>query len=126
MGVGARNIQECLLLKLEPEVPDYYFQKELIEKHLLDIGKNRYPKIVRETGKNLEAIKKAVDEVIEYNSPMNIQFKVQLNNKTKWISARFTPINSTDSIDPISILIIASDISERKKTLTQLKKLLNI
>lgn len=66
-GIGARNIQECLLLQLEENDPDYYFKKELIEKYLLDIYNNRYPKIAKETGKTMEEIKKAVEEIQKLN-----------------------------------------------------------
>ena len=62
-GVGARDLQECLLLQLDPHDPDYDLQRTLIMNHLMDIEANRFPKIQRETGRDLETIKKAVAAV---------------------------------------------------------------
>lgn len=59
-GVGARNIQECLVLQLAESDPDYHFKKELIEKYLADISNNKYPKIAKETGRSLNEIKEVV------------------------------------------------------------------
>ena len=67
LGVGARDIQECLLLQLDPDDQDYYFKKELIEKYLHDIYNNRYPKIAKETGRDLEQIKECIQAIQKLN-----------------------------------------------------------
>lgn len=66
-GVGARDIQECLILQLDQEDPDYAFQKELISKYLLDIYNNRYPKISKETGRSMDDIKRTVESIQKLN-----------------------------------------------------------
>ncbi|WP_372366409.1 RNA polymerase factor sigma-54 [Candidatus Uabimicrobium sp. HlEnr_7] len=66
-GVGARNMKECLLLQLEVEDNDYLFKKNLIENHLEDICNNKYPKIVKETGRSLEDIKNTVGSLQKLN-----------------------------------------------------------
>ena len=63
-GVGARNLQECLLLQLDPTDPDYALQRRIVLKHLADVQANRFPKIARETGHDLEDVKKAVGVII--------------------------------------------------------------
>ena len=62
-GIAARDLQECLLLQLDPTDPDYTLQRELIMNHLPDIEANRYPKIARGTGRDLEDVKRAVAAV---------------------------------------------------------------
>lgn len=47
-GVGARTVNECLLLQLPEEVPFLEVKKLLIEKYLDDIAQNKLPKLARE------------------------------------------------------------------------------
>ncbi|KPK99987.1 MAG: hypothetical protein AMK75_06055 [Planctomycetes bacterium SM23_65] len=63
-GVGARDLTECLLLQLDPDDAHFVLKAELIQSHLEDIRTNRFPQIVRETGRTLEEIKKAVDFIL--------------------------------------------------------------
>jgi RNA polymerase sigma-54 factor len=66
-GVGARNLTECLILQLSHQDPDYEFKCELIKNHLEDIYYNRFPKIVKETGKSLEEINALIDSIRKLN-----------------------------------------------------------
>jgi RNA polymerase sigma-54 factor len=47
-GIGARTVNECLLLQLPEEVPFLEIKKLLIEKYLDDIAQNKLPKLARE------------------------------------------------------------------------------
>ncbi len=60
-GVGARDITECLLLQLNGR--DATLEKLLVTFHLEDIQNNRLPKITRDTGRSMEAVKAAVEHV---------------------------------------------------------------
>jgi len=62
-GVGARDLQECLLLQLDPHDPDYDLQKQIILHHLHDVEANRFPQIARATRRGLEEVKRAVAAV---------------------------------------------------------------
>ncbi|MGQ3685563.1 MAG: RNA polymerase factor sigma-54 [Candidatus Loosdrechtia sp.] len=66
-GVGARNLQECLLLQLDKRDPNYSFTKELLLNHLEDIEMKKYPLISKKTGQSLEAIKKQVEFIRTLN-----------------------------------------------------------
>lgn len=66
-GVGARNLVECLLLQLDAAEPDYALEREIVLHHLEDIEGNRFPKIAKETGRDIEAVKKAVAAVCMLN-----------------------------------------------------------
>jgi RNA polymerase sigma-54 factor len=62
-GVGARDLRECLLLQLTPDMPYYDELKTLISGHLEDLRDNRLPAIERKTGYSLERIQAAWDEL---------------------------------------------------------------
>lgn len=62
-GVGARTLQECLLLQLKPGTPYYEELQTLIRGHLSDLENNRLPLIVKKTGYTLETIQAALEEL---------------------------------------------------------------
>ena len=59
-GVGARDIQECLLIQLEQLPGDHDLEKRLVTEYLRDIELNRLPEVVRKTGHSIERIKEAL------------------------------------------------------------------
>lgn len=61
-GIGARDLKECFLIQLDvlAEEEDVELERLLVENHLTDIEKNRYPVISKATGRTLEEIKQAV------------------------------------------------------------------
>ncbi len=59
-GVGARSLQECLLLQLRPEMPHYETLKTLLEHYLEDLEYNRLPQIERKSGIPIKEIKEAL------------------------------------------------------------------
>ena len=68
-GVGARNLQECLLLQLarKEETETVHLAKELIT-HLMDeFSKKHYTKICQRLHINEEELKKVLDEVLKLN-----------------------------------------------------------
>jgi len=67
-GIAARDIQECLLLQFSEDEPDYELKRLLVTKYLDDLRMNRYPKIVKETGRALDEIREAA-QVICHLSP---------------------------------------------------------
>jgi RNA polymerase sigma-54 factor len=62
-GIGARNLQECLLLQLTPEIPYRDVLQVLIGSHLDDLQQNRLPAIEKKTGIPLETIKEAIEQL---------------------------------------------------------------
>ena len=59
LGVGARDLKECLLLQLDKRDTDYNIAKELISNHLEDVEMKKYKVIAKKLGYNLELIKKS-------------------------------------------------------------------
>jgi RNA polymerase sigma-54 factor len=62
-GVGARNLRECLLLQLSPDVPMRDVLRVLISNHLDDLQQNRLPAIEKKTGLSIETIKEALEHL---------------------------------------------------------------
>jgi RNA polymerase sigma-54 factor len=62
-GVGARNVPECLLLQLDPNVPDHALQRALLEQHFDDLSKNRLPKVARALDIPVERLKEVIHEL---------------------------------------------------------------
>ena len=62
-GVGARNLQECLLLQLDPEDPDCELKERIIRDYLLDVNKNKLPKVARELDITIRQLKKLISEI---------------------------------------------------------------
>ena len=66
-GVGARNLRECLLLQLSPDVPSRDTLYVLIANHLEDLQQNRLPAIEKKTGIAIEQIKEAMEHLRRLN-----------------------------------------------------------
>ena len=62
-GVAARDLQECLLLQLTPEIQYLPQVRALITNHLEDLQHNRLPRIEKATGYSIEEIKLAWGEL---------------------------------------------------------------
>ncbi len=67
LGVAARDLRECLLMQLRPDMPCYEAQKTLIQDHLEDLRDNRLPAIKRKTGYSIETIQAAWNELRKLN-----------------------------------------------------------
>jgi RNA polymerase sigma-54 factor len=82
-GIGARNLRECLLLQLTPDVPMRDVLQILINNHLDDLQQNRLPTIEKKTGIAIDTIKEAIEHLRRLNprpaarfSPDNTQYVV--------------------------------------------------
>ena len=66
VGVGARDLQECLMLQLLAEQQaggDMTLEVQLVRHFLRDIEMNRLPQIAKRTGKTLDQIKDAIENI---------------------------------------------------------------
>ena len=60
VGVGARDIVECLLLQLNALPGDNTIERTLIERHVEDITHNRLPLVAKATGYSIGEINEAI------------------------------------------------------------------
>ena len=75
-GVGARTLEECLLLQLQAhpvygggagKLPEDSLEVRIIRHHLHDIEANRFPQMAKALGVGVEEIKQAVDRIRRLN-----------------------------------------------------------
>ncbi len=78
LGVGAKNLRECLILQLDKRNPDYNIAKELISNHLEDVETKKYKIIAKKLGYNLELIKKVIDFIKTLNPKPGSLFSSEL------------------------------------------------
>ena len=74
-GVGARDLRECLLLQLKPDLPMYEEVKTLVSGYLKDLGENRLPTIQRKTGYSIERIQEATEHLRTLNPKPGSSFR---------------------------------------------------
>ncbi len=73
-GIAARDLRECLLLQLTPDMPYYEEMKTLISGHLEDLRDNRLPAIERKTGYSIERIQEAWQQLRKLNPKPGAKF----------------------------------------------------
>ncbi len=63
-GVGARSIQECLLIQLRSDPNPDPVSVEIVEQHFEDLSRRRYPDIARMLKLPLDRIMESVEEIM--------------------------------------------------------------
>ena len=61
VGIGARDLRECLLLQLEDLGEADGLTARIVRDHLEDVRMNRYPRIAKAAGVTIEEVKAAVE-----------------------------------------------------------------
>ncbi len=62
-GIGARDLQDCLLLQLQRQPGDNQFEMTLVKSHLPDLLKNRLPAISVATGHSVDRLQEALEAI---------------------------------------------------------------
>ncbi len=62
-GVGARDLQECLLIQLKREGKQGSLEYKIIAEHMQDLGKRRFPEIARRMGLSAEQVQKCANNI---------------------------------------------------------------
>lgn len=63
IGVGARNLKECLLIQIKEKKNTKAYIKKIVENHLEDLAHNRLQKISKELDVSVEETQKACDYI---------------------------------------------------------------
>ena len=66
-GIAARDLRECLLVQLAPDMPYFEEMRTLISGHLEDLRDNRLPQIQKITGYSLEKIHETWEQLRRLN-----------------------------------------------------------
>ncbi|MBN2356499.1 RNA polymerase factor sigma-54 [candidate division KSB1 bacterium] len=67
VGIGARNLQECLLVQLLEERPHHEEAIRIIRDHFNDFKNKRYEKLAKDLGLELEQIKGIIGHITKLN-----------------------------------------------------------
>ncbi|MBI4583820.1 MAG: RNA polymerase factor sigma-54 [Planctomycetes bacterium] len=60
-GVGAENLQGCLILQLKRDPQSYPLEIEILQNHVEDLRQNKIPKIAKDLGKTMDEVKDALE-----------------------------------------------------------------
>jgi RNA polymerase sigma-54 factor len=66
-GIAARNLKECLLNQVRPDMRLADEMRTLISQHLDDLAENRLPNIQKRTGYSIELIKETREQLHQLN-----------------------------------------------------------
>jgi RNA polymerase sigma-54 factor len=61
VGVGARNLRECLLIQLRRLGKEHSLEYQIVDEHLEDLGRKRLPDLARRLGVSVEQVQKAAN-----------------------------------------------------------------
>ncbi len=75
-GVAARDLRECLLLQIRPDMPHARQLRRLVSDHLEDLAGNRLPLIARRTGFSIEEIETLRQELHSLQPKPGARFTV--------------------------------------------------
>ncbi|MBA2270193.1 MAG: RNA polymerase factor sigma-54 [Verrucomicrobiota bacterium] len=64
-GVGARDLQECLLIQLKRDGKGNSLEYKIISEHMQDLGKRRFPEIARRMGLSAEQVQKCANNIAQ-------------------------------------------------------------
>lgn len=67
IGVGARDLTECLLIQLDVLRDSNSLHAELVREHLADLAANRFPQVAKKTGQSIDEIKAALKVIGKLN-----------------------------------------------------------
>ncbi|MGN1165322.1 MAG: RNA polymerase factor sigma-54 [Lachnospiraceae bacterium] len=120
-GVGASDLQECLLIQLESSYPDEIDAKEIIAKGLLgDFAQGKYEKIAKKTGKTVSQIRQAGDVIRKLNPKPFDNEEPAVRNR--YLTADIVLVKYDDHYDIILNQEYLPELSLNKTYLELLKK----
>ncbi|MCK5708119.1 MAG: RNA polymerase factor sigma-54 [Candidatus Aureabacteria bacterium] len=130
LGVGARDLKECLLLQMERVEDNHIFVRKIVENHLDDLAKKRYPQIKRKLKISINDIKKAAEFIAtlepkpgrifsqEHSQYITPDLLVEKNNQT----GRYEIVLNDDRIPHLRINTTYSQLLESKDIPQQTKE----
>ena len=91
VGVGARNLQECLLLQLRAKnkTPEQQLAEKIISDHFNEFTKKHYQKIIAKLSITEEQLKSAIDEILKLNPKPGGQIDDSYNEQSQQVVPDF-------------------------------------
>ena len=88
-GVGARDLQECLLLQLDTRTQSQKNARIILSEYFAEFTKKHYSKIISRMGITQDELKEAVDEIIRLNPRPGGQIDDTYNDQAQQIVPDF-------------------------------------
>ncbi len=73
VGVGARDIKECLLIQLKSLNENYDFEIKLVTNYMQDLLDNKLPEIARKMDTDMERINRAIKRLSRFDTSPGLQ-----------------------------------------------------
>jgi RNA polymerase sigma-54 factor len=73
IGVGARNLKECLLIQMANSGKDMSFEEELVSEHMDDLLANNLPEIAKKMECSIEEINEAITHISKFDTSPGLQ-----------------------------------------------------
>jgi len=80
IGIGAFSIEESLLLQLKNQGHEFPLLEKIIKDHFQSVLHNRIPKVAKELGVSIEAVKNAIKALRFLNPKPGAQYSIRDNN----------------------------------------------
>jgi len=106
VGVGARDLKECLLIQMAQSGEDMSFESRLVAEHMAELLENRLPDIAKKMNCRIEAINGAIARISKLDTSPGLQVSQNRNHP-------ITPdviVESADSSDEYSVRLADSNL----------------
>ena len=80
LGVGARDLKECLLIQMAQSSDDMSFERRLISRHMDELLENHLPDIARKMNCGIEEVNKAVERMSKLDTSPGLQISKDRNH----------------------------------------------
>jgi RNA polymerase sigma-54 factor len=74
IGVGARDLKECLLIQMANSGEDMEFEKRLVDGHMDELLENHLPEIAKKMNCTVEQINHAIARISKFDTSPGLQF----------------------------------------------------
>lgn len=101
-GVGARDLQECLLLQIEKkdlEIPVIKLARQILKYYFSEFTKKHYEKILTRMNIPEEELKEAINEILKLNPKPGSSFSDPLNKTSQHIIPDFILENKDGELE---------------------------
>ncbi len=107
-GIGARDLQECLLIQLrrklleadeEVDVPNIKRAIKMLDKHFEEFSKKHYEKLQKQLSVKAEELKEIIDEVLKLNPKPASGYSSGANRITQYIVPDFIIQNKDGELE---------------------------
>jgi RNA polymerase sigma-54 factor len=80
VGIGARDLKECLLIQMANSGEDYSFEEKLVSGYMQDLLENRLPEIAKKMGCTLEQLNHSIERLSRFDMSPGLQIGPDQNH----------------------------------------------